>query len=266
MVQAEAQVKKSRKRAIKEAKAKRVELDRRLAAAERARAQQKAHAAAARLALDAPEAMRVAANQYAADKMRIADAAETEAAQAKARADALTAGPASLSEEIAAGTLARRENGMLDAKAPETLRAAGPEIIPALQAAGALVDRLRAANHATIDMVEATIRSREAGIAETTAMRATAEAEIARARDVARSEIGTERRAVTAELEGMRDEPKRQISLFQTVMNMFEPLLKRVAGWLSGPELPRSLRANGLDIIRDATEMLRVFRPKNLDL
>jgi hypothetical protein len=222
MVQAEAEVKKSRKRAIKEAKAKRAELDRQLAAAERARAQEKAHAAAARLALDAAEATRVTADQYAADKMRIADAAEVEAAQAKARADALAAGLASLSEEIAAGTLARMENGMLDAKDPEILRAAGPEIIPALQAAGALVDRLRAANQATIDMVEATIRSREAIIAETAAMRATAEAEIARARDAARSEIETERRAVTAELDGMRDELKRQISVFQTVMNMFE--------------------------------------------
>jgi hypothetical protein len=43
-------------------------------------------------------------------------------------------------------------------------------------------------------------------------------------------------------------------------------LLKRVASWLSRPELPRSLRADGLDIIRDATEMLGVFRQNNLDL
>lgn len=263
---AKATLKKSRKRAIAEATARKAEAERLALAAERARAQEEARAAVAREAWVAAEAARIAAEQAAADQRRIAEVAQTEAAHAKARADALTAGLASLSDEIAAGTLRRTENGKISAKDQKVLRSAGPEIIRAIQAAGSLVDQLRGAERTMTDMVETTIRSREAVIEETAAMRATAEAEIARARDAARSEIEIKRRAVTAELDEMRDELKRQISLFQTVMNMFEPLLKRVASWLSRPELPRSLRADGLDIIRDATEMLSVFRQNNLDL
>lgn len=263
---ATAAMRKSRKRAIAEAKARKREADRAALAAERARAQEEARAAAARREREEAEAARSAAEQAAAYETQIAQAAQTEAADAKARADALAAGLESLSEEIAAGTLGRMENGMLDAKDPETLRAAGPEIIPALQAAGTLVDRLRAAERATVDMVEATIRSREEVIAETVAMRTAARAEIARERDAARSEIETERRVVTAELDGMRDDLKRQISVLQTLMNKFEPLLTRVVRWLSRPELPWSLRAEGSDITRDANEMLDIFRQNNLDL
>jgi hypothetical protein len=263
MVQAEAEVKKSRKRAIKEAKAKRAELDRQIAAAERARAQEKAHAAASRLALDAAEATRVTADQYAADKMRIADAAEVEAAQTKARADALAAGLIVLSRETAAETLHRTAEGEIIADDPDALRAAGPEIVPAVHAAVKLVETSKSIRHELNDAANTTIQMRNDMLAEVADMQATARAEIAQERDAARLQIEAERQAVADQLERESTQMAGYVLALQSLFNKIEPLLTRLMRWLSHPDLPATLQKEGRALAADAYDVMNDFRQNN---
>jgi hypothetical protein len=263
MVQAAAEVKKSRKRAIKEAKAKRAELDRQLAAAERARAQEKAHAAAARLALDAAEATRVTADQYAADKMRIADAAEVEAAQTKARAEALALGLVVLSQEAAAGTLHRSAEGEIIADDPDTLRAAGPDILPAVHAAVKLAETSKSIRHALNDATETAIQMRNDMLEEVADLQATARAEIAQERDTARLQIEAERQGVADQLDRESTQMAGYVLALQSLFNKIEPLLTRLIRWLSHHDLPATLQKEGRALAADAYDVLNDFRQNN---
>jgi hypothetical protein len=322
-------LRKSRKRAIAEARTRRAETDRAAAVAERereaaetraeqarqaqaraeaereaaaeaamaaqaeaARVQQAAEAAAGRIrteavagaeaeqmradaarqARDEAEAARLAADQAAAEVIGKADAERAEAARATTRAQVVTAGLAALTEEMAAGTLGVREGGRVIARAPELLRPAFPEIGPAVRAAATVAEQTRAARREADAVGRTTEEEREAAKEEIARKRAAATAAIAKEREVARDELERQRLAVTADLDMKRadldrqeTEVKKQWAFLGTLLERFEPLLRKLMQWLSHPDLPSSMKDEGIGLAAEAFSVLGALRQDDPD-
>jgi hypothetical protein len=177
-----------------------------------------------------------------------------------ARADVVASGLVALTEELAAGTLRLRDNGRVAARAPDLLLPAYPEIAPAVRAAATVAEQTRAARRAA----DAVIRAAEAEIARDKAAAAGA---IAQERQVAQGDLKKQREAVTSELAEKRAELDRQESEVQkqwaflaTLLDRFEPLLKKVMRWLSHPDLPAEMKEEGIDIAAEAVSVLGALR------
>ncbi|WP_127563085.1 hypothetical protein [Nioella ostreopsis] len=314
-------VRKSRKRAIAEARTRRAETDRAAAVAERereaaetraeqarlaqvraeaereaaeeaamaaraeaARVQQAAEAAAdqirteavaaaeaeqaradaARRALDEAEAARLAADQAAAEVIGKAHAEQAEAAQATARAEVITAGLAALTEEMAAGTLGVREGGRMIARAPDLLSPAYPEIGPAVRAAATVAEQTRAARREADAVARATDDARKAAEAEIAERKAAAARVIVQEREEAqvvlkkqREEVVSELAEKRAELDRQETEVKKQWAFLATLLERFEPLLKKVMRWLSHPDLPAEMKDEGIGLAAEALSLSR---------
>jgi len=228
---------------------------------------EQARADAARRARDEAEAARLAADQAAAEVIGKADAERAEAARATARAEVITAGLAALTEEMAAGTLRLREGGRVIARAPDLLRPAYPEIGPAVRAAATVAEQTRAARREAEDVSRTTEEEREAAKAEIARKRAAATAAIAKEREVARDELERQRLAVTADLDMKRadldrqeTEVKKQWAFLGTLLERFEPLLRKLMRWLSHPDLPPSMKDEGIGLAAEAFSVLGALR------
>jgi hypothetical protein len=228
-------------------------------AAAAAQAEQ-ARADAARQAREEADTARQAAEQAAARAIHNAESERSEAARALARADVVASGLVALTEELAAGTLRLRDNGRVAARAPDLLLPAYPEIAPAVRAAATVAEQTRAARRAA----DAVIRAAEAEIARDKAAAAGA---IAQERQVAQGDLKKQREAVTSELAEKRAELDRQESEVQkqwaflaTLLDRFEPLLKKVMRWLSHPDLPAEMKEEGIDIAAEAVSVLGALR------
>lgn len=206
------------------------ELEAAEATAEAARADAEAGAArvkaeAERIRADA-EAERIKAEEAADAATERARAAEARQAEATARAAIVRDGLNAVVTELAAGTLRRSEDGRLRAKDPAPLRAAHPEIKPAIGAA--------------VEVVETAAQSlRKARQTERDAQRKREETE---------AELAREREAVEQEKAKLEAAFERVIGW----MHRLEPLIARFTAWLDLPGLPKSVRDEGLAIMRDA--------------
>jgi hypothetical protein len=194
------------------------------------------------------EAALLAANRAAAEAIGKAEAEQAEAARATARAEVITAGLAALTQEITAGTLSLKENGHVIARAPDLLRPAYPEIRPAVRAAATVAEETRAA------------RQRANDVARTTdAARRKAAEEIARDRAAVDIEFENTRKG----LDLMEKELKGQLSVVSALFSRLQPLFVRVVRWLSHPELPASVKEEGVDLAAEAFSVLGALRQKD---
>lgn len=189
---------------------------------------------------------------------------KAEAARATARAEVVTAGLAALSAEMAAGTLRLREDGRVRARSPELLRPAYPEIGPAVRAAATAAELTRAARREAEDVSRTTEEEREATKAEIARNRAAATAAIAKEREVARDELEKQRLAVTADLDmkcadldRQETEMRKQWAFLAGLLERFEPFLKKVMRWLSHPDLPPSMKDEGIGLAAEALSLSR---------
>ena len=233
---------------------------------------EQARADAARRARDEAEAARLAADQAAAEVIGKADAERAEAARATTRAQVVTAGLAALTEEMAAGTLRLREGGRVIARAPDLLRPAYPEIGPAVRAAATVAEQTRAARREADAVSRTTEEEREAAKEEIARKRAAATAAIAKEREVARDELERQRLAVTADLDMKRadldrqeTEVKKQWAFLGTLLERFEPLLRKLMQWLSHPDLPSSMKDEGIGLAAEAFSVLGALRQDDPD-
>ena len=229
---------------------------------------EQARADAAREARDAAEAARLAADKAAAEATRKAEAAQATAARAMARADAMTSGLVALTQEMTAGTLRLRNEGGVIARAPDLLSPAFPEIKPAVQAAAAVAEEIRAARREANDVTRATEEERKAAKAEIVRDRAAATAAIAKERETAVELLEKQHKAVTAELDAKREhqagierELEDKVSAVTALVSRLQLLLVRVVRWLSRPELPASMKEEGMDLVAEGLALSRVVTP-----
>ncbi len=217
---------------------------------------EQARADAACQARDEAENARLAADKAATEVTRKAQAEQTEAARAMARADVVTAGLAALTQEMAAGTLGLREGGGVIAHAPDLLRPAYPEIRPTVQAAATAAEKIRAARR------EADVVTRTADDARQKAVE-----DITRERAAAASEIDKERETAQAEIEKIREDLDQQVAELEKrltrvgwVLDKLERVLLKMMKWLSRPELPATMKEEGIGIVREAGSVLGALR------
>ena len=229
---------------------------------------EQARADAALQARNEAEAGRLAANQAAAEVIGTAEVERAEAARAMARAEVVTAGLAALTQEMTAGTLSLQEDGRVNARAPDLLRPAYPEIKPAVQAVATAAEKIRAARREADVIAWTADDARNKAAEDIASDRAAAEAEIERARNASRAEIESEREAVTTDLDGKRAElerqeaeVKKQWAFLASLLERFEPLPKKVMRWLSSPDLPASLKEEGIDLVAEGLALSRGVTP-----
>lgn len=210
----------------------------------------------------AAETARREEEEKAAEAIRKADTEKAETARAVGRTQVVTAGLAALAEEMAAGTLRLRDSGRVIARAPDLLRPAYPEIGPAVRAAANVAEQTRAARRKAEDVTRTTEEEREAAKAEIARGRASATDAIAKEREVARDELEKQRLAVTADLDVKRadldrqeTEVKKQWSILASLLDRFEPLRKRLMRWLSHPDLPPSMKDEGIGLAAEALSL-----------
>lgn len=227
---------------------------------------------AARRARDEAEAARLAADQAAAAVIGKADAERAEAARATARAHVVTAGLAALTEEMAAGTLRVREGGRVIARAPDLLRPAYPEIAPVVRAAATVAEQTRAARREADAVARATEDAQKKAMDEIARARVAAKSEIDKERDTARTEIETERQAMTTELQTKRGVVEQQSTVLEErlnrvgwLLNMLEGLWPKFVRWLSHPDLPGSIKEEGIGIAAEAFSVLGALRQDDPD-
>ncbi|MGP9792128.1 hypothetical protein [Roseinatronobacter sp. NSM] len=281
---AKATVKKSRKRAIREAREKREQADQvmleaqialkrgHLAAAfrrvhikslaektaelERRRSQQaariremearalalhqqnmqaEARAEAARQAQAAAEDARIAAEQRAKEAARVAEAHAARAAEALARVDAVRDGLVALSEGVKARALHEGDADDLERLA-EPVRAAYPEIAPAVAAAHTLVETINSVHNDTAAVARSTL-----------AERAEAMAEIEQAQ---------------AALAEKQAEVQRKWAAADRLLQLLQPLIERMNSWLRRAELSAGLADEGENVLRDAREVMATSKPE----
>lgn len=228
---------------------------------------EQARADAARRARDEAEAARRKEEEKAAEVTRKAAVEQAEAKQATARAEVITAGLAALSVEMAAGTLSLREGGRVRARAPDLLRPAHPEIAPAVRAAATVAEQTRAARREADDVARATDDARKAAEAKIAERKAAAARVIVQEREEAqvalkkqREEVAGELAEKRAELDRQETEVKKQWAFLATLLDRFEPLLKKVMRWLSHPDLPVEMKEEGIDIAAEAFSVLGALR------
>lgn len=233
---------------------------------------EQARADAARRARDEAEAARLAADQATAEVIGKADAERAEAARATARAQVVTAGLAALTEEMAAGTLRLREGGRVTARAPDLLRPAYPEIGPTVRAAATVAEQTRAARREAEDVARATEDAQKKAMDEIARAWVVAKSEIDSERDAARTEIETDRQAMTTELQSKRGEVEQQSAELERrltrvgwLLNMLERLWPKLVRWLSHPDLPPSMKDEGIGLAAEAFSVLGALRPDDPD-
>lgn len=231
---------------------------------------EQARADAARRARDEAEAARRKEEEKAAEVTRKAAVEQAEAKQATARAEVVTAGLAALSVEMAAGTLSLREGGRVRARAPDLLRPAHPEIAPAVRAAATVAEQTRAARREADDVARATDDARKAAEAKIAERKAAAARVIVQEREEAqvalkkqREEVAGELAEKRAELDRQETEVKKQWAFLATLLDRFEPLLKKVMRWLSHPGLPAEMKEEGIDIAAEAFSVLGALRQED---
>jgi hypothetical protein len=176
----------------------------------------------------------------------------------------VTAGLAALTEEIAAGTVGLREDGRVRAHFPDLLRPAYPEIAPAVRAATTVAERTRSARREADVVAQTTAEIRKAAEAKIAGDKAAAARAIAQKRQEAQVELKKQREAVTSELAEKRTELDRQETevrqqgaLLATLLARLELLLKKVMRWLSHPDLPSSMKDEGIGLAAEALSLSR---------
>ena len=181
-----------------------------------------------------------------------------------ARAEVVTGGLAALTNEIAAGALGLREDGRVHARSPDLLRPAYPEIGPGVRAAATVAEQTRAARREADGVAQTTAETRKAAEAEIARDKAAATGAIAQERQLAKVELKKQREAMTSELDARRAEldqqeieVKKQWAFLATLLDRFEPLLKKVMRWLSHPDLPAEMKEEGIDIAAEALSLSR---------
>ncbi|PZX37975.1 hypothetical protein LY56_03176 [Roseinatronobacter thiooxidans] len=229
------------------------EMETRALALHRENAQAAARAEAARQAQADAEAARIAEERRAKEAARTAGAHEARAADALARVDAVRNGLVALSEGVKARTL--HEGGADDLKRmAEPVRAAHPEIAPAVAAAHSFLGSIDAVQRDTAALARSALTERTEAIKE-----------IEQERSVARSDIA-EQRAELAREKGALDEMKANLALkwaaADRLLRVLQPLIEKMTLWLRRAGLPAELADEGKDILRDAREVISTSKPE----
>ena len=243
-------VRKSRKRAIADARARRAETDRMAAAAEREWEAAETRAEQARQAQARAQTEREAAEEAAV-------AARAEAERAMARVDVVTTGLDALIEEVAAGTLRALKGGGVKAAAPDLLRPAFPEIRPAVSAAARVVEKIHAARREADDVARRVAAEQEKAKCDIARDRATAASEIAKQHEAVNTELKEKRER----LGRMEKDLKDKLSLVMDLYGRLQFMWGRVMSWLSSPELPASMKEDGVDLVAEGLAMSSVVTP-----
>lgn len=177
--------------------------------------------AALRAAQAASEAIRAEADRFAALSASNRAKNEEEASQAVQKTEAFGKAISALSEEIAAGTIRRNQNGKLVAKSPDKLKPAYPEIGPAVQAAAKFTE--------TVRTTRADLKGQSAEIT------------------VEREQLDEDRRALSEER-----------AFVQKLRDGLKKSLLSVRRWLGRSDLQEEARKEGVDLLSDAETALLV--------
>ncbi|WP_142079288.1 hypothetical protein [Roseinatronobacter monicus] len=229
------------------------EMEARAQVLHRENAQAEARAAAARGAQADAEAARIAEERRAKDAARTAEAHEARATEAVARVDAVRDGLVALSEGVKARTLREDDADDLERMAAP-LRAAHPEIAPAVAAAHSFLGSINSIQRDTAALARSTL-----------AERAEAMAEIAQERSVARADIADQRaelaRAKTALAEKEAEVQGKWVAA-DRLLQVLQPLIEKMTSWLRRAGLSADLAEEGKAILRETHKAISTSKPE----
>ncbi|MFV1876104.1 hypothetical protein [Nioella sp.] len=240
-------VRKSRKRAIADARARRAKADRAVAVAERARADFEALAEVAR---DAAEEDRIRAEDAATAAAEQTRIEEARAAKTRDRVGVVIDGLGALVKEIDKGTLARDPDGRIRANEPDRLEAACPEISPAIELGVRVVDRAKSVHRDARVVRDATMREREALKTDQAALRQGQE------------QLAEDQK----QLERDQNAAEAQTTRAQWMLNRLELLLSRFMRWLKLPGIPNFIRDEGLALLGETVETIADLKEDGLEM
>ena len=229
------------------------EMEARALALHRETAQAEARAQAARQAQAEAEAARVEEERGAEEAARAAEEHQARAAEVRARVDAVSDGLVALSEGVKARALHEGDADDLKRLAAP-VRAAHPEIAPAVAAARTFLGSLDAVQRDTAALARSTLSERAEAMAEIEQERMAARADIADQRaELARAQTVIAEKE--AELQGKWVAADRLLQVLQ-------PLIERMVSWLRRAGLSAELADEGEDILRDAREVISTSKPE----
>lgn len=228
------------------------EMEARALALHRETAQAAARAEAARQAQAEAEAARVEEERRAEEAARVAEAHQTRAANAAARADAVRNGLVALTEGVKTRILSESDADDLE-RVAEPVRAAHPEIAPAVAAAHSFVVAIDAVQRDTAALARSTLTERAEAMAEIEQERMVARADIADQRaELARAQTAIAQKE--AELQGKWAAADR-------LLRALQPLIEKMTSWLRRAGLPAELADEGKDILRETREVISTSKP-----
>ncbi|MCC5961454.1 MAG: hypothetical protein JJU08_19170, partial [Rhodobacteraceae bacterium] len=228
------------------------EMEARALALHRENAQAAARAEAARQAQADAEAARIADERRAKEAARAAEAHAARAADANARVDAVRDGLVALTAGVKARALREGDADDFERMAPP-VRAAYPEIAPAVAAAHTFVDTINSVHNDTAAVAQSTLAERAAVMAEIEQERMVARADI----EDQRAKLAQAKAVITekeVELQGKWADADRLLRLLQ-------PLLEKMTSWLRRAGLPAGLADEGKDILRETREVISTSKP-----
>ena len=133
------------------------------------------------------------------------------------------------------------------------VRAAHPEIAPAVAAANTFLGAIDAVRRDTAALARSTLSER-----------AEAMAEIEQERIAARADIA-EQRAKLAREKAVLDEKKADVALkwaaADRLLQLLQPLIEKMTSWLGHAGLPAELADEGEDILRETREVISTSKP-----
>ncbi|MCC5993971.1 MAG: hypothetical protein JJT99_15780 [Rhodobacteraceae bacterium] len=215
--------------------------------------QAEGRAEAARQAQADAESARIAAEQRAKEAARTAEAHAARTAEALARVDAVSHGLVALSEGVKARALHEGDADDLERLA-EPVRAAYPEIAPAVAAAHTFVETINSVHNDTAAVAQSTLAERAEAMAEIEQERIVARADIANQRaELARAQASIAEKEV--DLQGKWADA-------DGLLRVLQPLIEKMTSWLRRAGLPAGLADEGKDILRETREVISTSKPE----
>ena len=229
------------------------DMEARALALHRETAQAAARAEAARQAQAEAEAARVEEERRAEEAARVAEAHQTRAANAAARADAVRNGLVALTEGVKTRILSEGDADDLE-RIAAPVRAAHPEIAPAVAAANAFLGSIDAVQRDTAALARSTLTERAEAMAEIEQERMAARVDIADQR----AELAREKTALDEKEADLKEKWIKADRLLQVL----QPLIEKVTSWLRRARLAADLAEEGKDILREAREAISTSKPE----
>lgn len=229
------------------------EMEARAETLHRDNAQAEARAEAARQAQADAEAARIAEERRAKEAAHTAEAYEARTTEAAARVDAVRGGLVALTEGVKARTLREGDADDLERMA-EPVRAAHPEIAPAVAAAHSFLGSINSIQRDTAVLARSTLSERAEATAEIEQERSVALAEIADQR----TELAREKTALDEKEADLKEKWIKADRLLQVL----QPLIEKVTSWLRRAGLSADLAEEGKAILRETREAILTSKPE----